>query len=117
MRLLSYNIHKGIGGRDRRYRFERIITVIEAENPDIICLQEVDRHCRRSKLDDQPKMLADYFKLEAHLYQPNVSLKYGMYGNLVLSRWSLLHKHQVSLRLRWRQARGAPIAGIHSPRA
>ena len=25
MRVLSYNIHKGIGGRDRRYRIERII--------------------------------------------------------------------------------------------
>ncbi len=24
MRLLSYNIHKGIGGRDRRYSLERI---------------------------------------------------------------------------------------------
>ena len=28
MRLLSYNIHKGIGGRDRRYRLERIFDVI-----------------------------------------------------------------------------------------
>ncbi len=44
MRLLSYNIHKGIGGRDRRYRLERIVDVIESENPDFICLQEVDRH-------------------------------------------------------------------------
>ena len=47
MRLLSYNIHKGIGGRDRRYRLERIIQVIEDQNPDLICLQEVDRHVRR----------------------------------------------------------------------
>ena len=35
MRMLSYNIHKGIGGRDRRYRLERIIRVIEDENPDL----------------------------------------------------------------------------------
>ena len=47
MRLLSYNIHKGIGGRDRRYRLERIIAVIEHENPDLICLQEVDQNVRR----------------------------------------------------------------------
>jgi endonuclease/exonuclease/phosphatase family metal-dependent hydrolase len=115
MRLLSYNIHKGIGGRDRRYRLERIISVIESENPDIICLQEVDRHCRRSGRDDQPKILSDYFKLEAHLYQPNVSLKYGMYGNLVLSRWPFLHKHQISLRLNRRKPRGAQMAVIDSP--
>ena len=55
MRLLSYNIHKGIGGRDRRYRLERIIGVIEEENPDLICLQEVDRNVRRSRFDDQPR--------------------------------------------------------------
>src|SRR5208283_3843803 len=41
MRLLSYNIHKGIGGRDRRYRLDRVIQVIEDQNPDLICLQEV----------------------------------------------------------------------------
>ena len=46
MRLLSYNIHKGIGGRDRRYEFARVIDVIETENPDLACLQEVDRHVR-----------------------------------------------------------------------
>ncbi len=59
MRLLSYNIHKGIGGRDRRYRLERIIQVIEAENPDLICLQEVDRHVARTRHDDQPKKLSE----------------------------------------------------------
>ena len=30
MRLLSWNIHKGIGGRDRRYALRRIIDCIEA---------------------------------------------------------------------------------------
>src|SRR5438309_3405344 len=85
MRLLSYNIHKGIGGRDRRYRLERIIQVIEAENPDLICLQEVDRHVARSRHDDQPRTLTDVFHATAHLYQLNVRLKHGGYGNLVLS--------------------------------
>ncbi len=33
MRLLSYNIHKGVGGRDRRYRIERIVEVVAAEAP------------------------------------------------------------------------------------
>lgn len=49
MRLLSWNIHKGIGGRDRPYSLARIIDCIEAENPDVICLQEMDRHVRRSR--------------------------------------------------------------------
>ena len=62
MRLLSYNIHKGIGGRDRRYRLERVIQVIQDEDPDLICLQEVDRHLSRSRHDDQPKKLAEASK-------------------------------------------------------
>src|SRR5687768_5277480 len=98
MRLLTYNIHKGIGGRDRRYSLARVIEVIEEQNPDLICLQEVDRHVRRSRFDDQPRLLSDYFHAAAHLYQLNVHLKTGGYGNLVLSRWPIGGKHQVSLR-------------------
>ena len=65
MRLLSYNIHKGIGGRDRVYRLERIIQVIEAEHPDFICLQEVDRHVARSRHDDQPRKLSEALRATA----------------------------------------------------
>src|SRR5438270_10594119 len=72
MRLLSYNIHKGIGGRDRRYRIERVIEVIELENPDLVCLQEVAQHSRRAWRHDQPRLLADYFHPVGHLFQRNV---------------------------------------------
>jgi endonuclease/exonuclease/phosphatase family metal-dependent hydrolase len=115
MRLLSYNIHKGIGGRDRRYCFERIIRVIEEENPDIICLQEVDRHVRRSRFDDQPRLLANAFHAAAAFYQLNVHLKAGGYGNLVLSRWPFRSKHQISLRRNWRKPRGAQIVVVETP--
>ena len=77
MRILTYNIHKGIGGRDRRYRFGRILAVIEAENPDIVCLQEVDRNVRRSRFHDQPQLLADYFGNLERIYQMNVRLREG----------------------------------------
>jgi endonuclease/exonuclease/phosphatase family metal-dependent hydrolase len=115
MRLLSYNIHKGIGGRDRRYRLERIIQVIEAENPDLICLQEVDRHVARTRHDDQPKKLSEALHALAHLYQLNVRFKGGGYGNLVLSRWPLRSAHQISLRRKRRKPRGAQLAVIESP--
>jgi endonuclease/exonuclease/phosphatase family metal-dependent hydrolase len=115
MRLLSYNMHKGIGGRDRRYRLDRVIDVIETENPDLICLQEVDRHVPRSAYDDQPRMLAEYFKAAAHLYQPNVHLSSGVYGNLILSRWPIVRKHQISLRLKAKKPRGAQLVVIETP--
>jgi endonuclease/exonuclease/phosphatase family metal-dependent hydrolase len=115
MRLLTYNIHKGIGGRDRRYRLERIMDAIEAENPDLVCLQEVDRNVRRSRFDNQPRLLADRLCAETRLYQLNVSLKRGGYGNLLISRWPLVEKHQISLRLRNKKPRGAQLALIDSP--
>jgi endonuclease/exonuclease/phosphatase family metal-dependent hydrolase len=115
MRLLSYNIHKGIGGRDRRYRLERIIQVIEAERPDFICLQEVDRHVERSRHDDQPKRLSEAFQTNFHLYQLNVRFNAGGYGNLVLSRWPFRHSHQISLRRKRRKPRGAQLAVVETP--
>jgi endonuclease/exonuclease/phosphatase family metal-dependent hydrolase len=115
MRLLSYNIHKGIGGRDRRYRLERIIRVVAHEQPDLICLQEVDRSVRRSRYDDQPKRLAQAFEAAADLYQLNVPIGNGGYGNLLLSRWPFQGVHQVSLRKGRRKPRGAQLAVVESP--
>jgi len=115
MRLLSYNIHKGIGGRDRKYQIQRIIQVIEEENPDLICLQEVDREVRRSRNHDQPRLLAEYFNAKEKLFQLNVRLKNGGYGNLLLSRWALRSHHQISLRMNRKKHRGAQIAVVETP--
>lgn len=114
MRLLSWNIHKGIGGRDRRYSLARIIDCIESENPDIICLQEVDRLVRRSRFDDQPRLLSRYFRCHS-VYQPNVAVGDGSYGNLVLSRWPVESRHRISLRHGGRKPRGAQLLLIDSP--
>jgi endonuclease/exonuclease/phosphatase family metal-dependent hydrolase len=115
MRVLSYNIHKAIGGRDRKYVLRRVIDVIEHENPDFVCLQEVDRNVARSHHDDQPKLFTEHFNAAAHLYQLNVRLKSGGYGNLLLSRWPMASHHQISLRLHMKKPRGAQIATISTP--
>lgn len=115
MRLLSYNIHKGIGGRDRLYRIERIIRVVAEEEPDLICLQEVDRNVRRTRHDDQPVRFGESFRGFGSTYQLNVHLGHGGYGNLILSRWPLRDTHHVSLRLRRRKPRGAQLAVVETP--
>jgi endonuclease/exonuclease/phosphatase family metal-dependent hydrolase len=115
IRLYSYNIHKGIGGRDRRYRLERIIRVLEEGNPDLICLQEVTRHARRTSHDDQPKLLAERVGSDSHLFQLNVRYKVGGYGNLILSRWPFRVHHQISLRMGRRKPRGAQLVVVESP--
>ena len=115
MRLLAYNIHKGIGGRDRLYRIERIIRVLREADPDVICLQEVDRNVRRSSHHDQPAKLAEALGTETGLYQLNVHLGAGGYGNLVLSRWAFRETHQLSLRRGRRKPRGAQLAVLETP--
>lgn len=107
MRLLSYNIHKGIGGRDRKYRLERIVEVIRHEQPDIVCLQEVDRNVRRSEHHDQPQLLSEGCGLLHHTYQLNVPIRLGGYGNMIMSRWPIHQAHQVCLRFNKRKPRGA----------
>ena len=115
MRLLSYNIHKGIGGRDRLYRLERIKTAIEAEAPDIVCLQEVDRNVRRSRFDNQPVLLTEWFQPAAHLFQFIYKVHDGGYGNLLLSRWPFRSHHHISLTRHQRKPRGAQLAVIETP--
>lgn len=115
MRLLSYNIHKGVGGTDRRYRLDRVIDVIRAEQPDLICLQEVDHNAKRTAFDDQPDILADQLRANAALFQLNHPNGQGGYGNLILSRWPIVQKYQLSLRYRRRKNRGAQVAVVQTP--
>ena len=114
MRLLSWNIHKGIGGRDRRYSLQRIIDVIDHEQPDLVCLQEVDRLVRRSGYDDQPRLLARSLSLHA-VFQANVPVGDGSYGNLVLSRYPVGSRHRISLKRGLRKPRGAQLVLIDQP--
>ncbi|MCO4763036.1 MAG: endonuclease/exonuclease/phosphatase family protein [Myxococcales bacterium] len=115
MRLLTWNIHKGIGGRDRRYRLERIVDVITEQAPDVLCLQEVDSGVPRSSLDHQPEVLAERLQMPYSVYQRNVDVREGGYGNLILSRFPLTWQHDMSLRLKWRKPRGAQFCVVQAP--
>jgi endonuclease/exonuclease/phosphatase family metal-dependent hydrolase len=92
----------------------RIIDCIEAENPDLVCLQEVDRLVHRSHHDDQPRLLARYFRCHS-IFQPNVHVNGGTYGNLILSRWPVPSRHRISLRRGGRKSRGAQLVLIDTP--
>ena len=114
MRLLSWNIHKGIGGRDRRYSLQRIIDCIDHERPDLVCLQEVDRLVGRSDFDDQPRLLGQSLKLQS-TFQANVPVSNGTYGNLILSRWAVGSTHRISLKRGIRKSRGAQLIHVETP--
>lgn len=116
IRVLSYNIHKGIGGRDRRYDLSRVLEVIETERPDIVCLQEVTWRARRTSYHDQPDLIARRFNPRGFNFQLNVRYRHrGGYGNLLFSRWPFTEAHQICLRLGRRKPRGAQVVVVESP--
>jgi endonuclease/exonuclease/phosphatase family metal-dependent hydrolase len=109
-RLISYNIHKGIGGVDRLYRLDRIIDVLGGYDADVIFLQEVDDGVPRSSRDRQVDVLGDALGLPHRAYQPNVILTQGHYGNAILSRYPLHDIHNIDLTLRMKKRRQALVA-------
>lgn len=88
-RLMTYNIHKGIGGVDRRYRPLRIAEAIAHCEPDIVLLQEVDDGVPRSNRHRQVDWLGDELGMPHRAFQRNVTLRRGFYGNAILSRYPL----------------------------
>lgn len=90
LRILTYNIHKCIGGLDRQYDPLRVAHVIARYDPDLVLLQEVDQHARRTNADRQVDVLGDYLGFRHRTYFPNVRLRRGgEYGNAILSRFPL----------------------------
>ncbi len=89
VRILTYNIHKGIGGLDRVYSLERVVEVIRHCEPDIVLLQEVDDGVPRSRHQRQVNILSEQLGMHHRAYQRNVVLREGHYGNAILSRFPL----------------------------
>ncbi len=98
LRVLSYNIHKCIGGLDRKYRPERIVEVIGHYNPDIVLLQEVDNGAKRSQRHSQVELLSEKLGLVHYSWFPNVKVrKGGHHGNAILSRFPLHDSHNIDI--------------------
>lgn len=115
MRLVTYNIHKGIGGSDRRYNLDRIIDVLTALEADFLCLQEVTLNLPRTSRHDQADILAERFQPMFAAFQQNVHWKIGGYGNLLLSRWPLNEHHRISLQFQQKKPRGAQLVVVDTP--
>jgi endonuclease/exonuclease/phosphatase family metal-dependent hydrolase len=114
-RLLTYNIHKGIGGLDRRYDLARIVETIAHYQPDVALLQEVDDGAPRSQHHAQCELLADALALPHRSYQRNVRLRVGHYGNALLSRYPLTDVVDVDLTIPFKKRRAALVARFQLP--
>ena len=88
LRVMSYNIHRGVGN-DGKLALERIAEVIKEEKPDLVGLQEVDRGTTRSRGQDQARLLAEMTGMHV-AYGKNIDFQGGAYGNAILSRFPIL---------------------------
>lgn len=109
LRIITYNIHKGIGGVDRRYKLERIITTLEHYDADIIFLQEVDDGVPRSRCHRQVDLIGDALSIKHRVFQRNVKLTRGHYGNAILSRYPLSGNENIDLTISIKKRRRALV--------
>jgi endonuclease/exonuclease/phosphatase family metal-dependent hydrolase len=107
LRVVSWNIHKGIGGVDRRYRLDRVVDVLTQTGADIALLQEVADNMPRSHRHDQAALLSQALAMPYVAYGPEHRFRIGGYGNAILSRWPLSNVSRVDLTIGKRKKRGA----------
>ena len=115
LRAVTYNIHKGIGGLDRRYRIERVIDVLKRINADVCFLQEVDEGVPRSRKQSQAQVIGEGLGLPYQLFGPNVRLREGHYGNAILSRYPFDHHENIDLTIAPKKRRAALHARFTLP--
>ena len=115
LRLVTWNIHKGIGS-DRRYRLERTIEVLKALDGDVVCLQEVDEGVARSRGDSQVGRLCDALGYPHAALGLNVRVGVGAYGSATLSRFPLWDVRNVDLTVPPKKRRSGLVARVeHGP--
>jgi endonuclease/exonuclease/phosphatase family metal-dependent hydrolase len=95
-RVITYNIHRAIGV-DRRFRPERIVSILRYYGADLVLLQEVDEGVPRSRELNLAKELAEAAGYPHFALGHNVSLKRGRYGNATLSRYPILRERNIDL--------------------
>lgn len=115
VRVVTWNIHKGIGGLDRRYRLERVIAVLRRYEPDIMLLQEVTEGLPRSRYDDQLALLSGALALPHVAYGREHCFRVGGYGNAIVSRFPLTDPLRVDLTIGTCKKRGVLCARAHLP--
>ncbi len=114
LRVVTWNIHKGIGGVDRRYRLDRTIDVLSSLQPDLALLQEVAEGMPGCGMDNQLEELATSLDMPHVAFGPEHRFRVGGYGNAILSRFPLTDTARIDLTVGRRKQRGLVQARAHA---
>jgi endonuclease/exonuclease/phosphatase family metal-dependent hydrolase len=102
LRIVTWNIHKGVRGLGLRKRLEihNMQAAVAALDADVICLQEVRRinHKEAAHFTQWPQLpQADFLAPSGYeaVYRTNAFTKHGEHGNALLSRHPVIsHAHE-----------------------
>jgi endonuclease/exonuclease/phosphatase family metal-dependent hydrolase len=102
LRVVSYNIHKGVQGVGplRRLEIHNLNHAMAQMDADVLCLQEVRKmHHREAKhFPHWPQApQADYLAPAGYhaIYRTNAVTRHGEHGNALLTRWPVVqHQHE-----------------------
>jgi len=101
IRVVTYNIHKGVQGvgPTRRLEIHNLARAVEAFDADLVCLQEVRLINRREerRFKQWPEGgQADFLAPPGYtsVYRTNAITRHGEHGNALLSRWPVLTYQQ-----------------------
>jgi endonuclease/exonuclease/phosphatase family metal-dependent hydrolase len=82
-RIMTYNVHRCLG-IDRRLDVGRIAAVIAAQEPDIVCLQEIDVGRARTRGVDQAGEIAERLGMISR-FHPALKVEEELYGDAILT--------------------------------
>jgi endonuclease/exonuclease/phosphatase family metal-dependent hydrolase len=104
LRVLSWNIRKGLGPHARRSTFADLEAVLGTQPVDLLLLQEVDHHWTDPQ-GHQSQRLASFLGLHA-AYEPNKQRRGGHHGNATFSRHALQQIENIDLSVNRIERRG-----------
>jgi endonuclease/exonuclease/phosphatase family metal-dependent hydrolase len=117
MRVVSWNIHGGVG-RDGQRDLDRVARVLTKARCDVAALQEVGDPHRAVRGEDRRHEVADHAAYLARLlgwyvaFGPTLVHAGRPYGNAVLSRYPILGGRNYDLSVRGREPRGCLRADL-----
>ncbi len=112
LRVLSWNIHKAVGGIDRRYDLSRVVDYLKSQEAHIVLLQEVGEGWPGAGRDSQAPLLARLVGYEHFAFGHEHRYRVGGYGNAIFSCFPLHDIEHIDLTIDWRKQRGALQARV-----
>ena len=95
LRIVSYNMQH-FENANQEIEYTQAAELIKLMDADIVCLQEIDMHTKRSKQHNQMDKISDLTQMHSY-FSKSISFQGGEYGNGFLSKEKALMYKQIPL--------------------